>query len=260
MIDHLYALMKQALTLAEYGGEAGACPVCNGLPHMESCELAKALRACAEASATDRWLADLIDFLEKEAVEEDGFVGESFVRDAAQYRKWAQAVRSLLPASLRAEALAPSTDSATTDVDTRPLPDFTTADLTDVLQAIWRGTPTTPNRRRELQQYVLDLANRMTTGRPQRAAGNECDLTGKETCVEAWPQDPASWCAGCRAERLLRAIGKALGVDLSEDGLQPLTRTSEESGECCMKDHANAVPPWTCKCLCHSTPATQENP
>jgi hypothetical protein len=23
------------------------------------------------------------------------------------------------------------------------------------------------------------------------------------------------------------------------------------TGECCMRDHANAIPPWTCECLCH---------
>lgn len=45
------------------------------------------------------------------------------------------------------------------DVDRRPLPDFTSGALTEILQAIWRGTPTTPNRRAELQQHVFDLVN-----------------------------------------------------------------------------------------------------
>lgn len=30
-------------------------------------------------------------------------------------------------------------------------------------------------------------------------------------------------------------------------------------GSCCMKDHANATPPWTCKCKCHDQALTDED-
>jgi len=29
-------------------------------------------------------------------------------------------------------------------------------------------------------------------------------------------------------------------------------RDDRMSGLCCLRDHANAVPPWTCQCECHN--------
>lgn len=34
----------------------------------------------------------------------------------------------------------------------------------------------------------------------------------------------------------------------------------EDSGLCCMADHANAVPPWTCSCPCHTRKDVSHDP
>jgi hypothetical protein len=37
----------------------------------------------------------------------------------------------------------------------------------------------------------------------------------------------------------------------ARDTNDPSGRTLAETGMCCGKAHANAVPPWTCDCPCH---------
>lgn len=44
----------------------------------------------------------------------------------------------------------------------------------------------------------------------------------------------------------------ALLVGVSAD--TATSRSDFDSGLCCMARHANAVPPWTCDCACHSQP------
>lgn len=51
----------------------------------------------------------------------------------------------------------------------------------------------------------------------------------------------------------------ATGNDVVEilralDAMPDESRTLYESGDCCMARHANAVPPWTCDCPCHTMP------
>lgn len=38
---------------------------------------------------------------------------------------------------------------------------------------------------------------------------------------------------------------------VNNDGETETTHTVYDSGLCCMREHANAVAPWTCACLCH---------
>ncbi len=68
-----------------------------------------------------------------------------------------------------------------------------------------------------------------STGRP-RAVGNECDYIHR-TCVEAWPQDPASWCDGCRAERFHDAP-----APISGEGTGTLTPQIEQLPRCSFAD------------------------
>lgn len=77
------------------------------------------------------------------------------------------------------------------------------------------------------------------SGSPQRQVGNECDYLHK-TCVQAWPQDPASWCDGCQAEHWHdrqddddpRTVEEIVGADPPARSRQTEPRQDEEG------DHA----------------------
>jgi hypothetical protein len=39
-----------------------------------------------------------------------------------------------------------------------------------------------------------------------------------------------------------------------------ITAHAARLGDCCIREHANAVPPWTCRCACHGARLTEPKP
>lgn len=67
--------------------------------------------------------------------------------------------------------------------------------------------------------------------------------------------------AGPHLQRVLLGLFRAY-VDNRVDPLSDLVcheRSLEESGLCCLAQHAVAVAPWTCDCACHSRVETPCN-